>query len=125
MKVLHHRLLQLLVRSLVVMAGALPIGAPTIHAKEASASGSFVSASLIAETEGILPDQPLHIALRQKIRPGWHTYWQNPGDAGLPTTIERTLPPGFAAKQPINAPQRHRTALGLYTTPNSLPSLTK
>jgi hypothetical protein len=28
---------------------------------------------------------------------GWHTYWKNPGAGGLPTSIEWTLPPGFAA----------------------------
>ena len=29
--------------------------------------------------------------------PGWHTYWEYPGDAGLPTTIDWKLPPGFTA----------------------------
>ena len=27
---------------------------------------------------------------------GWHTYWKNPGDSGLPTTIEWDLPEGFS-----------------------------
>ena len=35
----------------------------------------------------------LHLA----IKPGWHVYWRNPGDSGLPTTIEWKLPPGFSA----------------------------
>jgi thiol:disulfide interchange protein DsbD len=26
---------------------------------------------------------------------GWHTYWLNPGDSGLPNTITWKLPPGF------------------------------
>jgi thiol:disulfide interchange protein DsbD len=29
--------------------------------------------------------------------PGWHTYWRNPGDAGLPTRAKWTLPEGFRA----------------------------
>jgi thiol:disulfide interchange protein DsbD len=29
--------------------------------------------------------------------PGWHTYWRNPGDAGLPTKAKWTLPEGFIA----------------------------
>ena len=29
--------------------------------------------------------------------PGWHTYWQNPGDAGLATSVEWDLPAGFHA----------------------------
>jgi thiol:disulfide interchange protein DsbD len=28
---------------------------------------------------------------------GWHTYWQNPGDSGLATTIRWELPAGFTA----------------------------
>jgi DsbC/DsbD-like thiol-disulfide interchange protein len=29
---------------------------------------------------------------------GWHTYWKNPGDAGMPTRIEWDLPDGFVAE---------------------------
>ncbi len=29
---------------------------------------------------------------------GWHTYWKNQGDSGLPTKIEWTLPAGFQAE---------------------------
>ena len=27
----------------------------------------------------------------------WHTYWKNPGDSGLATSLSWTLPAGFAA----------------------------
>jgi thiol:disulfide interchange protein len=56
-----------------------------------------VAVSLVAETRGIVPGQPFHLALRQQIEPGWHTYWSNPGDSGLPTTIDWMLPPDFKA----------------------------
>src|SRR5689334_24375255 len=29
--------------------------------------------------------------------PGWHGYWLNPGDAGLPMDVQWRLPKGFAA----------------------------
>src|SRR5262249_2854660 len=29
--------------------------------------------------------------------PGWHLYWLNPGDAGLPTSVRWTVPEGFTA----------------------------
>jgi thiol:disulfide interchange protein DsbD len=32
--------------------------------------------------------------------PGWHTYWQNPGASGTPTTIEWKLPAGITAGKP-------------------------
>lgn len=53
-------------------------------------------AELVAEGAAV-PGQPLTVALRLKARPGWHTYWQNPGDTGLATTIAWTLPPGASA----------------------------
>ena len=41
------------------------------------------------------------------MEPGWHTYWEHPGDAGLPTSISWTLPDGFVAG-PIQWPLPHR-----------------
>lgn len=35
------------------------------------------------------------MALHLKVRDGWHTYWRNPGDSGLATTIKWNLPTGF------------------------------
>lgn len=31
------------------------------------------------------------------MRPGWHVYWKNPGDSGLPPTVSWILPTGFTA----------------------------
>jgi thiol:disulfide interchange protein DsbD len=42
---------------------------------------------------------------------GWHTYWQNPGDSGLPTTIEWKLPAGVTAG-PIQWPAPHALPAG-------------
>ncbi|HEY2527746.1 MAG TPA: protein-disulfide reductase DsbD domain-containing protein, partial [Xanthobacteraceae bacterium] len=70
-----------------------------------------VAVSLVAETGSIVPGQPFHVALRQQIEPGWHTYWSNPGDSGLPTTIDWTLPPDFKAG-PIVWPTPHRFTVG-------------
>ncbi len=41
----------------------------------------------------------------------WHTYWQVPGDSGLPTRIEWQLPAGFTAG-PIDWPYPHRLPAG-------------
>jgi thiol:disulfide interchange protein/DsbC/DsbD-like thiol-disulfide interchange protein len=66
-----------------------------------------VAAELVAETDGIQPGKPFTVALRLAIDPGWHTYWINPGDAGFPTKIVWTLPPGFTAGA-IQFPYPHR-----------------
>jgi len=54
-------------------------------------------AELVAARDAMEPGQPLLVALRLKAKPGWHTYWRNPGDSGQPTSIEWQLPPGFTA----------------------------
>jgi len=56
-----------------------------------------VAIDLLSETAAIRPGQPFWVALRQEIAPGWHTYWENPGDSGEPTRIDWTLPAGFSA----------------------------
>jgi len=57
----------------------------------------LVEASLIADTDAIVPGKPFTAGLLLKMAPGWHTYWQYSGDSGLPTKIDWQLPPGFKA----------------------------
>ncbi len=54
-----------------------------------------VEASLVADAQGVQAGGVIHVALRQKIQPGWHTYWRNPGDSGQATTVTWTLPAGW------------------------------
>jgi thiol:disulfide interchange protein DsbD len=56
-----------------------------------------VHARLVAESREIAPAGTLSVALEEIIRPGWHTYWINAGDAGAPTEIKWTLPAGWKA----------------------------
>src|SRR5512139_3877335 len=56
-----------------------------------------VEAELVAERAALVPGRTATVALRLAIRERWHTYWQNPGDSGLPTTLDWKLPEGMAA----------------------------
>src|SRR5271169_488855 len=56
-----------------------------------------VCAELIAEVSEVKAGEPFWVALRETIRPHWHTYWKNPGDSGLPTEISWSLPAGAKA----------------------------
>ena len=56
-----------------------------------------VEAELVARHRAFQPGQPLELALQLKIVDHWHTYWQNPGDSGLPTRLTWSLPAGFVA----------------------------
>jgi thiol:disulfide interchange protein len=87
------------------------LSAATASAQNAAPIGPHVTASLIAETRNVVAGQPLHVALRQQIQPGWHTYWSNPGESGLSTMIDWTLPRGFKA-QPISWPLPERFTAG-------------
>ncbi len=58
---------------------------------------TLVEASLIADTTAVVPGRPFRLGVLLKMAPRWHTYWEFAGDAGLPTRIEWTLPPGFGA----------------------------
>jgi thiol:disulfide interchange protein DsbD len=70
-----------------------------------------VDAELIAATDAIVPGQPLTVGLRLKHENEWHTYWQVPGDSGLPTQIQWQLPAGFNAG-PIAWPHPKRLPVG-------------
>jgi DsbC/DsbD-like thiol-disulfide interchange protein/cytochrome c biogenesis protein CcdA len=65
------------------------------HARE-------IEPELVAEG----PAQPggeVELALHMRTNPGWHGYWLNPGDAGLPMTVEWQLPKG-ASVGPLRYP---------------------
>ena len=70
-----------------------------------------VQARLIAEDKAVAPGGSITIALEELIAPEWHTYWKNPGDAGAPTVIEWTLPPGWTAEA-IQWPRPMRVPVG-------------
>jgi thiol:disulfide interchange protein DsbD len=53
-----------------------------------------VEAELVAERTSAAPGAAATIALRTKMAEGWHIYWRNPGDSGLPPKLEWTLPEG-------------------------------
>ena len=68
---------------------------------------TLVKASLLADTTAIVPGKPFEVGVLLEMEPRWHTYWEYPGDAGLPTSISWTLPEGFVAG-PIQWPLPHR-----------------
>ena len=70
-----------------------------------------VEAELVPATTAGVPGKPVTVALRLAMREGWHTYWRNPGDTGLPTTIEWKLPDSVTAGQ-IDWPAPHALPIG-------------
>lgn len=50
-------------------------------------TGNRVVVSLTPETERFGNQKVFWLGLHMEILEGWHVYWRNPGDSGLPTTI--------------------------------------
>jgi len=61
----------------------------------ALASARGIEPQLVAEGPAP-PGGEVELAIHMVTAPGWHGYWQNPGDAGLPMDVKWSLPPGFA-----------------------------
>ena len=79
-------------------------------AAAASVKMPHVEAELIAESNAAVPGKAFMAGLRLKLEPHWHVYWKNPGDAGLPVTLDWTLPAGASAA-PISWPLPVRIAI--------------
>ncbi|HBR93144.1 MAG TPA: thiol:disulfide interchange protein [Opitutae bacterium] len=67
----------------------------TAHAAPVEAEHTTVE--LISETDTIVPGESFDVAIRFKIEPHWHIYWENPGASGLATMIDWQLPEGIEA----------------------------
>ena len=58
---------------------------------------TYVQAELGSVVTTIQPGTSFWVVLHLRMPAGWHTYWQNPGDAGLATAMHWLLPAGFSA----------------------------
>ncbi len=81
--------------ALLALGFALP--GPALAAETAAVTSPRVSATLLSSRDAVSPGERFNVALVQKIAPGWHTYWRNPGDSGEATKIDWALPAGMSA----------------------------
>lgn len=56
--------------------------------KPAKDTSPHSSAELVSEFSTVVPGEPFTLGLAMKLDPEWHSYWVNPGDAGLGTKIK-------------------------------------
>jgi len=89
-----------------LLAASLPWVAPL----SAGVKSGHASASLLQGSDSYQAGRPVTVAIRLSIEPGWHSYWVNPGEGGMPLKALWTLPPGWQAgglRQPV--PKRFMT----------------
>jgi len=93
---------------------------PSLTITPTATAGSTVqTAQVRAEVmayapQGVRAGQSFWLGLQLQHQPHWHTYWQNPGDSGLPTQLRWTLPPGLTATETI-WPMPQKIAIGSLT----------
>jgi thiol:disulfide interchange protein DsbD len=87
-------LIRLAATALAAAAG-IAVAAAAVEGPVAATEN--VEARLVAEVEAAAPGSTILVGLHKIIRPHWHTYWRNPGDAGEPTTLTFTAPEGVRA----------------------------
>ena len=94
---MHTFVIRLLFWLVIVSSGAGTAWAQlTVSAKSAVVSTPQVRAELVAHApDGVQTGKTFWLGLQLQHTREWHTYWRNPGDSGLPTQLEFTLPPGL------------------------------
>jgi thiol:disulfide interchange protein DsbD len=63
------------------------------------AQAAHTQARIVLAAESARPGETIQAGIHLHMDPGWHTYWRNSGQSGLPTTVEWQLPPGVTAGQ--------------------------
>ena len=76
-----------------------------------SADVAHLHVQLIFPNSDLYPGGQNQAGLYFKLEPGWHVYWENPGDSGEPPRIQWTLPKGVTASA-LQFPAPKRLPLG-------------
>jgi len=77
---------------------------------------AHVELRLLSDAVAVRPGDQFTVGVQFEIDRGWHIYWDNPGESGLPTKIEWTVEPGTSSPTHYPAPLVFEEADGLLTT---------
>jgi thiol:disulfide interchange protein/DsbC/DsbD-like thiol-disulfide interchange protein len=61
------------------------------------AHAAHTQVQLLLSADTVRPGDTIWAGVDLKMDPAWHTYWKNPGEAGMATKIQWQLPPGVTA----------------------------
>ncbi|MEM6812149.1 MAG: protein-disulfide reductase DsbD domain-containing protein [Pseudomonadota bacterium] len=91
-------MMRLLSPLLFVLIVSIGFSLPTFssaQAEEAQEPDQYVFVRALANQTNISGGETIRLGIEQIIHPKWHTYWKNPGDSGLATSVSWELPEGF------------------------------
>ncbi|MGA2684659.1 MAG: protein-disulfide reductase DsbD domain-containing protein [Verrucomicrobiota bacterium] len=74
----------------IILSGWLCLLALTVNA-------AHTQVQLLLSADTVRPGDTIWAGVDMKMDPDWHTYWKNPGEAGMATEIKWQLPPGVTA----------------------------
>ena len=77
---------------LIICAGVL---AASVWPGAVFAVPAPVTASIRADVRAISPGEPFKVFIDFTIDSPWHIYWKMPGEAGLPTQVNFSMPVGY------------------------------
>jgi thiol:disulfide interchange protein/DsbC/DsbD-like thiol-disulfide interchange protein len=63
----------------------------------AAAGGLHTSVRAVADVRSLRPGGMFTVGVLVAMRPGWHTYWSNPGESGIATSVAWDLPSAIEA----------------------------
>ncbi len=85
----------------------LPVALILICSATGPAAPLHTSVRLIADSRALVPGGRVTLGIHLTIEKGWHTYWSNPGEAGIPTQVHWTVPEGYVTGD-IDWPVPHK-----------------
>jgi thiol:disulfide interchange protein/DsbC/DsbD-like thiol-disulfide interchange protein len=96
-----RRFFQLLITAFFLSATAFgqpPQKISTLQGTQESSRGKMhTTVRLVADVRTLQPGSRFTMGVLMTMDAGWHTYWENSGEAGLPTAIQWELPDGITA----------------------------
>ena len=79
------------------LAARLLAGSSVLAAESDPVTTARSTASLVSDSDTFGAGHTLRVGLRLRLAPRWHTYWRNPGDAGVAPELTFTWPAGVTA----------------------------
>ena len=108
---MNHRLARFVTTGLMILLFAA--SARALESTPVRSARAIVS--LVSDTDAISPNTEFGVGLYIRLAPGWHTYWRNPGDAGVAPELT-FAPVSGMTEGPITWPTPDRIAEGSLTT---------
>ena len=99
-------------KRLLILVLLLIASVPAHALESAPVSSKRAIATLVTDTDSMQPGEKFRAGLWLRMADGWHTYWKNPGDAGVaPELVFNNAKPS-----PIDWPTPRRIAEGSVMT---------